>query len=99
MTFSFHPEAEAEFYEAIDNYESGEHGLGYDFSTEVFATIQNILTYPNACPHVAREGWDRLVTQFHHGVSHRIEHGDIFILAIMHLRRNPDYWQTRHGNI
>jgi len=39
MTFSFHPEAESEFHEAIDYYENCESGLGYDFSVEVFATI------------------------------------------------------------
>jgi hypothetical protein len=43
MTFSFHPEAETEFLEAINYYEDSERGLGYDFSIEVFATIQNIV--------------------------------------------------------
>ena len=46
MTFSFHPEAETEFLEAINYYEDRERGLGYDFSIEVFATIQNIVIYP-----------------------------------------------------
>ena len=47
MTFSFHPEAESEFLEAIEYYEERELGLGYDFSIEVFATIQNIFTHPS----------------------------------------------------
>ena len=42
MNFSFHPDAEAEFFEAIDYYESCEQGLGYDFSIEVHSTIQYI---------------------------------------------------------
>jgi hypothetical protein len=46
MTFSFHPEAESEFREAIDYYEDCERGLGYDFSLEVLSTIQNIVNYP-----------------------------------------------------
>ncbi len=46
MTFSFHPEAETEFLEAIEYYEERERGLGYDFSIEVFAAIQNIIAYP-----------------------------------------------------
>jgi hypothetical protein len=48
MTFSFHPEAEAEFLEAVDYYEEREIGLGYDFSIEVFVTIKNIVNYPTA---------------------------------------------------
>ena len=39
MTFSFHPEAETEFFEAVDYYEDRERGLGFDFSIEVLATI------------------------------------------------------------
>ena len=50
MTFSFHPEAESEFYEAIDYYESRESGLGYDFYVEVHSTIQNICYHPEAWP-------------------------------------------------
>ena len=47
MTFSFHPEAEAELLEAIGYYEDRERDLGYDFSIEVFTAIQNIATYPS----------------------------------------------------
>ena len=35
MKFSFHPEAEAEFGEAVDYYEGVEPGLGLDFAAEV----------------------------------------------------------------
>ena len=48
MTFAFDPEAETEFYAAIDYYEQTEVGLGFDFSIEVFSTIQNIVEYPTA---------------------------------------------------
>jgi hypothetical protein len=48
MTFSFHPEAAEEFLETINDYEDRECGLGYDFSIEVLATIQYIVTYPTA---------------------------------------------------
>ena len=48
MTFSFHPEAEAEFSEAIEYYENRESSLGYDFSIEVFAAIRNIIRYPTS---------------------------------------------------
>ena len=96
MTFSFHPEAETEFLEAIDYYEDRERGLGYDFSIEVFATIQNIVTYPTAWP-VMEEGVRRcLVNRFPYGVIYSIEHGEVFILAVMHLSRYPDYWKTRY---
>ncbi|MBM2833954.1 MAG: hypothetical protein HW406_1115 [Candidatus Brocadiaceae bacterium] len=54
MTFSFHPEAKDEFNEAIEYYENCEPGLGYDFSIEVLASIQNIVNYPTAWPIIGR---------------------------------------------
>jgi len=96
MTFLFHPEAESEFHEAINYYEDRERGLGYDFSIEVLATIRNIVTYPTAWP-VIEEGVRRcLVNRFPFGVIYSIEKDDIFILAVMHLRRHPDYWKNRY---
>ena len=41
MTFSFHPEAEEEFFSAIEHYEERELGLGYRFSVEVTTAIAN----------------------------------------------------------
>ena len=42
MKYAFHPEAEAEFLDAIGYYEECEPGLGYDFAIEVHSTIENI---------------------------------------------------------
>jgi hypothetical protein len=48
MKCTFHPEAEAEFLDAIGYYEDCEPGLGYDFAIEVHSTIESILSYPKA---------------------------------------------------
>lgn len=95
MTFIFHPEAEAEFNETIDYYEDHELGLGYDFSIEVRAAIQNIISYPAAWPVLEEDIRRCLVNRFPYGVVYSIEQGVVFILAVMHLRRHPDYWKSR----
>ena len=95
MTFSFHPEAESEFHEDIDYYEGCELGLGYDFSIEVLATIQNIVNYPTAWPVIEEDVRRCLVNRFPYGVVYSLEQDEIFILAVMHLRRHPDYWKNR----
>jgi len=95
MTFSFHPEAEAEFIGAIEYYENNERGLGYDFSIEVHAVIQNILKYPTAWPIMEEDIRRCLVNRFPYGIVYSIEGNEIFILAVMHLRRHPDYWKKR----
>jgi plasmid stabilization system protein ParE len=96
MTFSFHPEAEEEFLEAINYYEDRERGLGYDFSIEVFATIQNIVIYPTAWPVIEESIRRCLVHRFPYGVLYSIEQEEILILAVMHLRRHPGYWKNRY---
>lgn len=91
MSFSFHPEAEKEFVEAIEYYEDCEPGLGYDFSLEVYATIQNTTAWP-----IIEEDLRRTLTyRFPYGVIYSLENSGIFILAVMHLQRHPDYWKDR----
>ena len=45
MKYSFHPEAEAEFVQAIEYYEECEAGLGYDFAVEVYSAIERTMAY------------------------------------------------------
>ena len=84
MKYSFHPEAETEFEAAISYYESCQSTLGYDFSIEVYTTIQNILTHPKAWPSL--EGAIRRcqTRRFPYGVVYSIEDREIYILAVMH---------------
>lgn len=95
MKWSFHPEAETEFYEAIDYYEECEPDLGKDFAIEVHATIQNILNYAEAWPMLEDDIRRCLTSRFPYGVLYSIETDGIFILAVMQLHRNPDYWKHR----
>ncbi|MGO9243341.1 MAG: type II toxin-antitoxin system RelE/ParE family toxin [Verrucomicrobiia bacterium] len=95
MTFAFHPEAKTEFYAAIDYYETVDVALGLDFSIEVFSTIQNIVDYPGAWPVLEDNVRRCLVHRFPYGVLYSIGQDEIFILAVMHLHRDPGYWKSR----
>ena len=64
MNYLFHPEAEAEFVEAIEYYEECEEGLGYDFAVEVYSSIQRIVSYPQAWPVIDDEIRRSLVRGF-----------------------------------
>jgi hypothetical protein len=95
MTFDFHPEAETEFLEAIEYYESCSPGLGKDFSLEVNFAVQNILSYTYAWPIVEDDVRRCLTSRFPYGVLYSIESDCVYILAVMHLHRHPDYWKSR----
>ena len=95
MKFDFHPEAETEFLDAIAYYESCAPGLGEDFSLEVYSTIKNILSYSYAWPIVEDDIRRCLTSRFPYGVLYNIESDRVYILAVMHLHRHPDYWKSR----
>lgn len=95
MTFAFHPDAESEFREAIEYYESCTAGLGLDFALEVEGSIQNIVAQPATWPILENEVRRCLTHRFPYGVLYSIEKDGILILAVMHLHRDPEYWKKR----
>jgi plasmid stabilization system protein ParE len=95
MNYYFHPQAQVEFEQAIEYYEECMKNLGYDFAIQVYDAIQSIVSFPSTWPEL-KPGIRRcLVRRFPYGVIYSIEQGDILILAVMHLHRSPDYWQSR----
>lgn len=97
MKYFFHPEAEIELIAAIDYYESLKIGLGFEFSIEVYSTIENIVAYPNAWPLLYKDIRRCLTQRFPYGIIYHINKDTIFVLAIMHLHRKPFYWKNRSG--
>lgn len=95
MKFDFHPEAETEFLNAISYYEDCEPGLGEDFSLEVYFCVQNVLSYPHAWPILEDDVRRCLINRFPYCVLYSIESDCVYILAVMHLHRHPDYWKNR----
>jgi len=93
MNFSFHPEAEAEFFAAIDFYEKRELALGKAFAIEVTSAILRILDFPNAWPLLDAEVRRCLINRFPFAVLYSVEQENVLILAIMHLNREPNYWK------
>jgi plasmid stabilization system protein ParE len=95
MNFSFHPEAEIELIEAADYYEEREAGLGHDFAMEIYSTIERITAFPAAWPETDAGIRRCLVRRFPYGILYSEDRNTIFIVAIMHLHRKPDYWKHR----
>jgi hypothetical protein len=95
VKYAFHPEAKAEFLAAVDYYEDRAPGLGSDFALEVHSTIGNIRNFPKAWPILEGDMRRCQVRRFPYGVIYSEHENLIFILAVMHLHRDPAYWKTR----
>ncbi len=96
MNFLFHPEAQAEFAQAAEYYESCQPGLGLDFLEEVYAAIQRILAFPEAWTKLSANSRRCLINRFPYGVIYQILNEDcIRVIAVMQLNQKPNYWQQR----
>ncbi|MBA3031341.1 MAG: type II toxin-antitoxin system RelE/ParE family toxin [Desulfobacteraceae bacterium] len=95
MKYGFHPAAEVEFLDAIDYYEGCESGLGYDFAIEVHSTIENILSFPNAWTILDDDIRRCQTRRFPYGIIYSRAGDFIFVVPVMHLHRDPDYWKDR----
>jgi hypothetical protein len=68
MTFYFHPDAEIELQHAINYYEEVRKGLGFDFSSEVYTSIQRAVSLPKAWAIVEGDIRRSLVARFPFGI-------------------------------
>lgn len=96
MTFDFHPEAEAEFEEAVAFYEEHAGNLGLDFAAEVREAIERAVVMPLAWTQIEPGIRRVLVRRFPFAVVYAENNNGLFDLAVMHLRRAPNYWVHRN---
>jgi toxin ParE1/3/4 len=95
MNLSFHPEAETKFLAAIDWYEQRSVGLGTEFANEIHAALQRAMAMPLAWPCVEGDIRRVIANRFPYGVLYAPRSQALYVLAVMHLRRHPDYWRER----
>ena len=95
MKTLFHPEAEAEFAQAVGYYEAVEPGMGLDLGLEIQRSLELVARYPGLWPRIDSACRRCLVKRFPYGLIYVEEEEHILVLAVMHLHRHPDYWKDR----
>jgi toxin ParE1/3/4 len=87
--------AREELDAAIREYENKRKGLGKEFAREVRKSVRRIREFPGAWTRLDDEHRRCRTDRFPYGVVYRVEDGMILIVALMHLKRDPDYWKDR----
>ncbi len=97
MKIFFHNEAEKELFEIIDYYENLRTNLGLEFVEQLDLAIEKIRLYPEAWTEVEKGIRRCLINRFPFGILYMFDKKEniVYILAIMHLSRDPDYWKKR----
>ena len=99
MTTEVLREAEEELTEAVGHYEEIEAGLGLRLKDEVRAAIL-WLRNNSGLPRVRPGGYQRVnLKVFPYYVAYFIWEDRIWILAVAHGHRRPEYWLERKKRI
>ena len=95
MTLIILGEAEQEFAESIAYCESKEPGLGWRFRNEVAEAVKRIFRHPELA-RLRPKGYRRVnLHAFPHYIAYVIRGETIWIVAIAHGYRRPEFWIHR----
>jgi plasmid stabilization system protein ParE len=91
----FHPEARAEIGQSVEFYETRLDGLGLRFLTAVEQAADRISVSPEAGAPLAGGFRKRIVPGFPYSVIYRVWEEYVYLVAVAHQHRRPDYWRHR----
>jgi hypothetical protein len=92
----FHRAARAELDESVAHYEAQREGLGLDLLASVESAITRIQRMPTLFPvHKQTEFQKCLLGRFPFTVFFLERADSIWVAAVAHQKRRPDYWSRR----
>lgn len=95
MKIRFVEEARAEFLDGISYYENQQSRLGRQFKIEVQQTLHWLAEHSEVC-RLRPGGYRRLnLRVFPYYIPYIVRGSTLWVLAIAHGRRNPEYWIQR----
>ena len=95
MKYEFHPEAELELYEAALRYESEVTGLGVRFGDEVERIVSLLLEHPQMGARIDENLRHFVLMKFPFSVVYAVADDLVYVVAIAHGSREPEYWRLR----
>ncbi len=96
MNILFDNLADFELSDAIDFYELQQKGLGNRFKQEIKSAVLRIKKFPTLSPIIKRDIRRYQLHKFPYKILYSMEENYIYIIAISHNHRRPDYWVERH---
>ena len=91
----FHPATFEELLYARSWYESQAQGLGERFLEEIERAIDAVQQNPTTWAAYSQGTRRFLVHRFPFAIVYKYEEQLVTVVAIVHLKRKPDYWQHR----
>ena len=95
MRYRLAPEARDEYREAALYYLKDSPRIAAAFVEQIEAGIALIRENPGTWRAIRSDVRRYLVRQFPFGIYYTVEKDEVIVWAIMHLHRQPGYWQER----
>ena len=97
LAVDVHPDVYEELEHSRSWYEERAEGLGGEFLSEIGRAMETVREQPAIWPLYNRRQEIRryLVHRFPYGIVYRVGGSSIQVIAVMHLRRPPNYWKKR----
>jgi len=95
MEDKFNELAVMEMNDAIAYYELQYSGLGAAFKVEIKKAVNRIIKYPKAWPIVDEDIRKYILHKYPYNVYYSLEKDHLYIIAIAHQHRKPNYWIDR----
>ena len=95
MRYVFHPEALAEYAEAVQYYAQQRTEVAQAFINAVEDAVYRVREAPTRYTTIDEDVRRCMTHRFPYGILYIIEPDYILILAVMHCSREPRYWKNR----
>ena len=95
MKYQLHPEADAEFAEAVRYYSEISPELGQRFYHEMERLLREACADPQRFWKFDPPARRHLSSDFPYAVVFLEKPGHVWVVAVMHMMRRPGYWRSR----
>ena len=95
MKVVLHPQADAEFLLAQQRYTDASPLLGRRFYAEITSVFRRIIEHPLRYKQFDPPARRLFANGFPYAVVYVVRPDTLWIIAVMHVRREPGYWKER----
>ena len=91
----FHPDVESDIKGSFSWYEDELEGLGLQFISELEQGFDAISFTPATWVTFEHDFRRYILARFPFSVVYKEEENEVYVVAVMHNSRNPEYWKER----
>ena len=95
MKGRLHPDADAEFADAVRYYSEIDPDLGVRFYREIERLIRDVCAHPERFRKFDPPARRHISAEFPYAVIYLEKPDHVWIVAVIHLIRKPGYWRER----